>query len=305
MNNADNISKNAPPDIVDRPLLRQRIARAMRDHAGNAAGDTDWLMRETIADLAARLEIVERRFDRALALDDQTGAITAMLNNSPKVGHVDTLAMTSVPPVGPTTASNIAFADAERLPIAQASVDLVVSALTLHWVNDLPGTLVQIRRALRPDGLFLAALPGGETLTELRQAFAQAELHQRGGISPRVMPFVDIRDMGALLHRAGFALPVCDNDRLNVRYADAAGLFADLKAMGATNSLAQRDRMPTTRGLLEHVTAAYSARHSDPDGRVRATFDILSVSGWAPHESQQKPAARGSGTVSLTKILET
>ncbi|MHA1190190.1 MAG: methyltransferase domain-containing protein [Alphaproteobacteria bacterium] len=298
------MSKNTPPDIIDRYLLRQRIARAMRERTGNAAGDTDWLMRETVADLAARLEIVERRFDQALALDDQTGAITAMLNRSPRVGCVATLMMTSGAAVEPATAASIAFADAERLPVANASVDLIVSALTLQWVNDLPGTLVQIRRALRPDGLFLAALPGGETLTELRQSFAEAELQQRGGISPRVMPFVDIRDMGALLQRAGFALPVCDNDRLNVRYSGAPALFADLKAMGATNSLAQRDRLPTTRGLLERVTAAYSARHSDPDGRVRATFDILSVSGWAPHESQQKPAARGSGTVSLAAILD-
>ncbi len=259
----------------------------------------EWLLSEVLTDMAARLALVERRFAASVALDDHTGAIAAMLGKSGKVDRVVAINIADEAPDGGGSAT----ADIERLPLAAGSSDLIVSALTLHLVNDLPGMLAQIRRALRPDGLFLAALPGGATLTELRQAFAESELALRGGISPRVMPFADIRDMGALLQRAGFALPVCDSDRLTVRYEDAGALFADLKAMGATNPLADRDRIPATRRLLAQVAADYRAGFSDPDGRVRATFEILSVSGWSPHESQQKPAARGSGAVSLASIL--
>src|SRR6202012_544789 len=176
---------------------------------------------------------------------------------------------------------------------------LVISALALQFVNDLPGALVQIRRALKPDGLFLAVLLGGETLTELRQAFAAAEAEIEGGVSPRVAPFADLRDIGGLLQRAGFALPVTDVDRVVVRYGNAFGLMQDLRRMGATNSLIERRKTPTRRATLVRMAEIYAERFADPDGRIRATFDIIWLSGWAPHESQQTPLAPGSARMRL------
>ena len=181
----------------------------------------------------------------------------------------------------------------------------MVSALTLQFVNDLPGTLIQIRRALRPDGLFLAAMLGGDTLTELRQAFAQAEAEIEGGISPRVAPFVDIRDAGALLQRAGFALPVTDVDRLTVRYRSAFALMHDLRRMGATNPLIERRRAPLRRATLMRMAQVYAERFADPDGRLRATFEIVFLSGWAPHASQQQPLRPGSAQARLADALGT
>src|SRR5205085_7425697 len=178
---------------------------------------------------------------------------------------------------------------AEKLPFAPESLDLVVSALALQFVNDLPGVLAQIRRALRPDGLLLAAMLGGDTLTELRQSFAAAEAEMEGGLSPRVAPFADLREVGALLQRAGFALPVTDVDRVVVRYDHAFALMRDLRRMGATNVLVERRRTPTRRATLLRMAQIYAERFSDPDGRIRATFDIVWLSGWAPHESQQQP----------------
>jgi SAM-dependent methyltransferase len=196
-------------------------------------------------------------------------------------------------------------ADEEAQPFRDASLDLVVSALALQFVNDLPGTLIQVRRALRPDGLLLAALAGGDTLTELRQAFAAAEAEIEDGISPRVAPFADLREMGALLQRAGFALPVTDVDRLTVRYASPIALMHDLRRMGATNPLVDRRRRPLKRAVLERMTEVYGERFSDPDGRIRATFEIVWLSGWAPHESQQKPLAPGSARQRLADVLGT
>ena len=186
--------------------------------------------------------------------------------------------------------------DEEALPFRDASLDLVVSALALQFVNDLPGALVQIRRALKPDGLFLTALIGGDTLTELRQAFAAAESDIEGGVSPRVAPFADLRDLGALLQRADFALPVTDNDRLVVRYDTVFGLMHDLRRMGATNALLDRRRTPLKRTTLMRVAEIYAQRFADADGRVRATFEIVWLSGWAPHPRQQQPLTPGSAT---------
>jgi SAM-dependent methyltransferase len=196
-------------------------------------------------------------------------------------------------------------ADEEALPFADGSLDLVVSALALQSVNDLPGVLAQIRRALKPDGLFLAALLGGETLTELRQAFAAAESEIDGGVSPRVAPSADVRDLGALLQRAGFALPVVDTDRLTVRYATAFDLMRDLRGMGATNALIERQRVPLKRATLLRMASVYSDRFSDPDGRLRASFDIVWLSGWAPHQSQQQPLRPGSAKARLADALGT
>jgi SAM-dependent methyltransferase len=196
-------------------------------------------------------------------------------------------------------------ADEEALPFRDASLDLVVSALALQFVNDLPGALVQVRRALRPDGLFLAAVLGGETLTELRQSFAAAEAEVEGGVSPRVAPFADLRDMGALLQRAGFALPVTDVERLTVRYSSPFILMGELRRMGATNVLVQRRRVPLRRATLKRMAEIYAERFSDPDGKVRATFEIIWLSGWAPHESQQKPLRPGSAQARLADALGT
>jgi SAM-dependent methyltransferase len=196
-------------------------------------------------------------------------------------------------------------ADEEALPLAAGSLDLVVSGLALQTVNDLPGALVQIRRALRPDGLFLAALLGGDTLNELRQSFAAAESELEGGASPRVAPFADLRDMGALLQRAGFALPVTDTDRVTVRYATPIALMLDLRRMGATNPLVERRRVPLRRAALMRAIDIYAARFADSDGRVRASFDIVWLSGWAPHESQQQPLQPGSAKMRLADALGT
>ena len=196
-------------------------------------------------------------------------------------------------------------ADAEALPFRDASLDLVVSALALQFVNDLPGTLIQIRRALKPDGLFLAALVGGDTLTELREAFAAAEAEIEDGVSPHVAPFADLRDIGALLQRAGFALPVTDIDRLTVRYASPFDLMHDLRRMGATNALIERRRRPLGAPRLMRMVEIYAERFSDADGRIRATFEIVWLSGWAPHESQQQPLKPGSAQRRLADALGT
>jgi len=192
----------------------------------------------------------------------------------------------------------------EILSLAPESLDLAVSALAFQFVNDLPGVLAQIRRALKPDGLLLAAMIGGDTLTELRQSFAAAEAECEGGVSPRVAPFADLRDVGSLLQRAGLALPVTDVDRVAVRYDSAFALMADLRRMGATNILLERRRMPTRRATMLRMAEIYGERFADPDGRIRATFDVIWLSGWAPHESQQQPLKPGSARASLEEAVK-
>jgi len=189
--------------------------------------------------------------------------------------------------------------------IGEGAFDLATSVLALHAVNDLPGALIQIRRALKSDGLFVGALFGGETLTELRQAFAAAEAETTGGASPRVAPFADVRDLGGLLQRAGFALPVADVERTTVRYRELATLFADLRALGETNVLAGRSMHFLSRRTLATLTREYESRFADPDGRLRATFDIVYLTGWTPHESQQKPLKPGSAKSRLADALGT
>jgi SAM-dependent methyltransferase len=282
--------------VTDKALLRRRLARA---HARAAPG-ADFLMNHVVDDLADRLASVGRHFDIAVAFAGQTGTLAAALAESGKVGRVFRIEPAAAA-FGSTQAG--AVADEEALPLAPASIDLFASALALQWTNDLPGALVQIRQALKPDGLFLAAMTGGRTLFELREALTAAETEISGGTSPRVLPAADVRDVGALLQRAGFALPVADRDVLTVRYDDAFRLFKDLRAMGATNVLVERERRPATRLLFMRAAEFYAERFSDPDGRVRASFEIVSLSGWAPHESQQQPARRGSGKVSLAKVL--
>ena len=198
-----------------------------------------------------------------------------------------------------------AVGDLERLPAAEGRLDLAVSLLAMQTVNDLPGALIQIRRALKPDGLLMAAMLGGDTLTELRQSFTIAESEILGGASPRVAPFVDVRALGSLAQRAGLALPVVDLDRATVRYADLFALLADLRAFGGANALHARSRKPLRRDVLARAGEVYAERFADPDGRLRATFDFVWLSGWAPHESQPKPLQPGSATHRLDEALKT
>jgi SAM-dependent methyltransferase len=285
------------PVIVDRNLLRARRRRAL------ALGPSTFLADRVADDLADRLATVLRTFPSAVDLGTPTDGLRSRLASGGKVGALiatDALVETVAGRAGLAIA-----ADEEALPFRDGSLDLVVSALALHFVNDLPGTLVQIRRALRPDGLFVAALLGGDTLSELRQAFAAAEAEMDDGISPRVLPFADLRDLGGLLQRAGFALPVTDIERLTVRYASPLALMQDLRRMGATNPLVDRRRRPLRRATLRRMLEIYAARFADPDQRIRATFEIVFLSGWAPHASQQQPLRPGSARARLADALGT
>ncbi len=279
------------PLVFDRQVLRARRKRAA------ALGPSTFLLERVAEDFTDRLAAVLRRFERAVDLGTPGDAMRRVLAASGKVGSIIAVD-TSARGGGQAVA-----ADEEALPFADGSLDLVVSALALHLVNDLPGTLIQIRRALRPDGLLLAALLGGDTLTELRQSFTQAEAEIEGGASPRVAPFADLRDLGGLLQRAGFALPVTDVDRVVVRYASPLALMHDLRRMGATGILADRRRQPLRRATLTRMAEIYSERFADPDRRIRATFEIIWLSGWAPHESQQQPLAPGSAQHRLADAL--
>jgi SAM-dependent methyltransferase len=287
------------PILFDRALLRRRRRRSL------ALAPSAFLLERVAEDFGERLEAVLRRFDLALDLGTPGDALRRALAASGKVGTViaaDALASRTEH----DRASTLMVAcDEEALPFCDASLDLVTSALSLQFVNDLPGTLVQIRRALKPDGLFLAALIGGETLIELRQAFAAAEAEIENGVSPRVAPFADVRDLGALLQRAGFALPVADVDRLTVRYASPLALMHDLRRMGATNALIERSRRPLKRAVLTRMIESYDERFADADGRIRATFEIMWLSGWAPHASQQQPLKPGSARQRLADALGT
>jgi SAM-dependent methyltransferase len=283
------------PIVFDRALLIRRQRRAM------ALGPITFLLDRIAQDFADRLASVLRRFDRVVDLGTPTGALRQALVGLGTLGPIVAASrLVDHTAVGPQV-----LADEEALPFGDGSLDLVVSALALQFVNDLPGTLVQIRRALRPDGLFLAALLGGETLTELRQAFAAAEAEVEGGISPRVAPFADIRDLGGLLQRAGFALPVSDIDRLLVRYDGPFALMHELRRMGATNVLVDRRASPLRRATLLRMAEIYAQRFCDPDGRVRATFEIAWLSGWSPDPTQQQPLRKGSATARLADALHT
>lgn len=261
------------PILFDRALLRARQVRALKQ------GPATFLLDRAREDIADRLQAVLRIFVSAIDL------------GSPGEGST------------PFTHLDLPDDDARPLPLAQDSIDLCVSALALQFVNDLPGVLAQIHRALRPDGLLLAAMIGGDTLEELRQSFAAAEAEIEGGVSPRVAPFAGLREIGALLQRAGFALPVTDVDRVIVRYGDAFALMQDLRAMGATNMLVERRRTMTRRSTLLRMAEIYAQRFADPDGRIRATFDVIWLSAWKPHESQQKPLKPGSAKARLVDAV--
>lgn len=280
----------APP-LFDTGLARRRLARAHR------AGYADFLLRRVVEDLDDRLGAVLRTFSEAVDLGTPSALAAEHLRASGRVGRVTRLA--------PQAEAGAVLADPEVLPLAPGRFDLAVSLLALQHVNDLPGTLAQLRRALRPDGLFIGCLLGGRTLTELRQVFGQAESEVEGGVSPRVAPFAEVREMGSLLQRAGFALPVTDVETVTVRYRDPFALMHDLRAMGLTNVLIDRRRTPLRRDTLLRAAALYAERFADPDGRLRASFEILWLSGWAPHESQQKPLQPGTAQTRLAEALGT
>jgi SAM-dependent methyltransferase len=285
------------PLVFDRSLIRQRRKRA------RTLGPATFLIDRVAEEIAERLSAVLRQFAVAVDLGSPGSAVCRVLLAHPSVETViafaslaDDLAAYEGPRI---------TGDEEALPFADGTLDLVVSALALQSVNDLPGTLVQVRRALKPDGLFLAALLGGDTLTELRQSFAAAEAEVEGGVSPHVAPFADVRDMGALLQRAGFALPVADVEHLTVRYPSAFELMRDLRSMGGGNALTERRRTPMRRATLMRMVEVYTERFADADRKVRATFDILWLSGWSPHESQQQPLRPGSARARLADALGT
>jgi len=291
----------APPRLFDRALHRKRLDRA----AGGFAG-ADFLQRRAALDLTERLEGIMRDFPLAVDLSARTGAFREALAASEAAARVGLLVEADLSAAMLTgRASPRVALDEERLPFAPASLDLIVSTLGLHWTNDVVGALIQIRRALKPDGLFLGALLGGATLTELRQALTQAEVEMLGGAGSRVSPFADSRDAAGLLQRAGFALPVADVDRVTVSYEHPLKLLADLRAMGETNVLAERHPRPLTRALIARLSEIYIQQFAGPDGRVPATFEIVTLTGWAPHESQQQPLKPGSAKMRLADALGT
>lgn len=266
--------------IFDRALLARRLAR-IRGHEPN-------VLTRTIAEEAAdRLDLVTRRFATAAVIAADPDHIAERLMPSGKIDRV------------------VPFAPAadEVLGLEAESFDAIFSILDLQTANDVPGLLVQMRRALRPDGLFLACLLAGDSLTELRQSWLAAEVLITGGVSPRVAPMIGMQELGALLQRASFALPVADLDRTIVRYADAVSLIHEIRALGYSNPLAGRSRKPVTRGLLGAAVNAYHANFADADGRIRATLEVAWLTGWAPHESQQQPLKPGSAKARLADAL--
>jgi SAM-dependent methyltransferase len=280
------------PKLFDRALSARRLDRAI------AAGAADFLLARAAEDLAERLAVVKRDFNDALDLCTPGPHAAAEL----RAARVTRLAPTRAS-LGSGRFAGL-VGDAERPPLGEAAFDLVVSLMALHQIDDLPGALIQIRRALKPDGLLIAALPGGDTLRELRECLIAAESEITGGASPRVFPFADARALGGLLQRAGFALPVVDSDRFTVRYPDMFALMRDLRAFGATNALHDRSRRFARRQMFFRAAALYAERFADADGRVRATFEILWLSGWAPHPSQPKPLAPGSAKMRLEHAVK-
>jgi SAM-dependent methyltransferase len=291
--------------IFDRDLLKLRRARLARRQTDNAF--PDFLLVYAADDVADRLAMIKRRFVNALCVGSHHG---------PMLKRLRALGVGALTEAGPIAAAAVANtgeissvlveADEEALPFAEKTFDLAVSVLALQYINDLPGALAGVQRLLQPDGLFVGVILGGSTLTELRQVMLQAEAEISGGASPRIMPFVDVRDAGGLLQRAGFALPVADVETLTVTYGSALELMRELKMMGATNVLHERSRVPMTRGLLLRAAEIYAERFpaDDGNGRVRATFEFVTLTGWSPDPSQQKPLKPGSAQVSLADVLK-
>lgn len=287
---------NAQTDLFDRALFRKRRWRALK----RAKTGADFLLANVADDLQDRLLLINRSFLTAIDLGGHTGRISAAIGSS---GKAETILRADLFFSDPRLPPPDFVVDDALVPLKDQSVDLIVSALNLHLVNDLPGSLIQIRRALAPDGLFMAVVPGAGTLTELRDSLTRAELETSGGAAARVLPFADTRDLGSLLQRAGFSLPVTDMDTITVRYDTMFSLLRDLRDMGAASVLKQGEARPLTRAALFRAAEIYADDHADADGRIRATFKLITLSGWAPHESQQKPLRPGSAKTRLADAL--
>ena len=281
--------------IFDRALHARRRSRAAPGFGAHA-----FLKQIAAEDIAFRVSAINRRFDRVLDLGAHDGLLTRTLQSDQivrdRLGQVIRADLTAA--YRPSI-----VADEEALPFADASFDLIVSALSLHWVNDLPGALIQIRRILKPDGMFIGAVLGGRTLTELRQSLLSAEEEIRGGAANRISPYLDVIDGAGLLQRAGFAMPVADNDARTVRYAHPLRLLAELRGMGETAAFADRSAPSLTRAILMRAMEIYVRHYADPDGRVRATFEFVTLSGWSPSPDQPKAKRPGSATVRLADAL--
>ena len=285
------------PCLFDQSLLRTRLKRALKK------GAADFLLERVADDFELRLQALARSFDTVADIGTLGSHAALKLLASRRFKQI--IRQAPLTEMLGTGAWQKILGDTSLVPFAPQSLDAVVSLLAFQWVDDLPGLLIQIKRALKADGLFMACLLGGQTLHELRDSFARAEIECEGGLSPRVSPFVDLRDIGALMQRAGFALPVVDTETITVRYQTPLALFADLRAMGGTNVLIERRKMPLRRKTLLRALEIYAENYSDSDGRIRATFECLWVSGWTPHESQQKPLEPGSAKTRLADALNT
>ena len=282
-------------------VFNRAAHRRHRDRAAQGLGHYDFLLAEVGERLADRLDDVKRNFPLALDLGCHTGGLGRLLGGR---GGIETLIQSDLSfEMARLAAAPRVTADEEALPFAAASLDLVLGNLSLHWVNDLPGALLQIRRALKPDGLFLAAMLGGETLKELRHAFMEAEIAEEGGISPRLSPMAGVRDLGSLLSRAGFAMPVVDADTITVSYADPLKLMRDLRGMGESNAQAARRKSFSRRGTIMAVAEKYRDAFADGTGRIPATFQVLYLTAWAPAAGQPKPLKPGSAALSLAAAL--
>lgn len=285
------------PNIFDRRLIRRKLERA-----SVSLPKADFLIRHAATELVDRAAAIKRSFQLAADVGTPNALAGRLLKEAfPGTGVI------SISGLAPANTGSVphAIGSEEVLPLEEGAFDLIISALSLQLVNDLPGSLIQIRRALRPDGVFLGAMLGGDALIELRQAFMQAETETTGGVSPRVFPTADVRDLGGLLQRAGFSLPVTDSECLTVTYPNALQLMKELRAMGGSNPLLARSRKFLRRDTFARALSIYAERFGDPGGKVRATFEIIYLCGWAPHESQQKPLRPGSAAARLAEALGT
>jgi SAM-dependent methyltransferase len=271
-----------------------RLVRQRKRRAGATFRDASFLHERVVADLADRLEAIPRPFERVLSLGGGS-LFSEEVRVRPELSAR----------IGAILETDLDLIDPEHLPFAPGAFDLIVSPLALHWINDLPGALIQLRLTLKPDGLLLASLFGGDTLSELRLSLIEAESELTGGAGPRVSPFADLQDIAGLLQRAGYALPAADRDVVTVRYGEPKKLLADLRAMGETSALRERNPRALSRRILARAFEIYRQRYSDDDGRVRATFEILTATGWSPHESQQQPLKPGSAKTRLADALGT
>ena len=289
----------APPRLFD----RARVARN-RDRAAPRYEDYAFLKERVSRDIADRVQDTPRRFERALDLGCHDGRLARILSGTGRAGAVEASDLSpAMVDAARAAGTDARVLDEETPSLPENRFDLIVSALSLHWVNDLPGTLVRLRQSLKPDGLFLGALFGAGTLAELRDCLMEAETEVSGGVSPRLSPLPGLKDMANLMQRAGFALPVADRDSVVVRYRDPARLLTDLKGMGEQSALAPGMIRPLPRAVLDRALSLYRERHADPDGRVRASFEIVHVSGWAPAPGQPQPLRPGSAKASLADAV--